>query len=794
MKLQKTFLVIFLLSFTFAFSQNLHDDVNAAFPSNLLVTDSNNTNGWTSPGSSTINSISTTPQNGLYALQLISTSTTDIDRVVEYTFDAVVSETYNIRIWVREGDANNSGDNRPEFSNWSDVSGFTTTIITTGTVWTEYNFTVTATSTAPIIRIYAHTALGTIGDSVDIDNVLITNSTADTTPPSTITDLASASVDETTLTLNWTAATDNVGVVDYGVFKDGVLESMTSNSNTYNVVGLSPSTSYDFTVYSIDAANNISLVSNTLNETTVDTTAPSTITDLSSASVTETTLTLNWTAATDNVAVTDYEVFQDEYFTLGLTGGANTLNINGLTPNTAYSYTVFAKDAAGNTSLVSNTHNISTLADTTAPTAITDLSSSNVGETTLTLNWTAATDNVAVTDYEVFQDAVSLGLTGGPNTFNVTGLTLGNSYDFTVYAKDAAGNTSLVSNTLNETTVDTTAPSTITDLSSASVTETTLTLNWTAATDNVAVTDYEVFQDAVSLGLTGGPNTFNVTGLTTNTTYNFTVFAKDAAGNTSLVSNTLNQTTLADTTPPTPPLNLFASNTTAFTTTLNWTISQSIDVTGYRIYQIGVGLVGTTTTETIYDIEELEEQTFYSFYVTAIDAENNESDPSNSIGINTPEENGAIFYSNLNSNLISVDWTTKDLFALGNVGIGTTPDANYKLAVDGNMVAEEVRVALKANWPDYVFAKDYKLPTLREVEEHINKYGHLMNIPSAKEVESDGISIGEMNSKLLRKIEELTLYIIDQEKKIEQLSNENKELLLLKNKVSEIEKALKNKE
>jgi hypothetical protein len=256
-----------------------------------------------------------------------------------------------------------------------------------------------------------------------------------------------------------------------------------------------------------------------------------------------------------------------------------------------------------------------------------------------------------------------------------------------------------------------------------------------------------------------------------------------------LVSNTHNISTI-DVTAPTSPENLYSSNVTAFTVELNWSISQSLDVTGYRIYQVGVGLVDTVGNQTSYLYEELDELTFYSFYIAAIDGANNESAASNTVGFTTPEENGAVFYNNLNSNRINVDWTTKDLFALGNVGIGTSPDPNYKLAVDGNIVAEEVRVALKANWPDYVFKKDYKLPTLIEVEKFIKQNGHLKNIPSAGETEKNGISIGDMNSKLLRKVEELTLYIIDQEKKINKLSNDNRELKLLKDRILEIEKEI----
>jgi len=95
----------------------------------------------------------------------------------------------------------------------------------------------------------------------------------------------------------------------------------------------------------------------------------------------------------------------------------------------------------------------------------------------------------------------------------------------------------------------------------------------------------------------------------------------------------------------------------------------------------------------------------------------------------------------------------------GNVGIGTkSPDA--KLAVNGTIHSKEVKVDM-TGWSDFVFKKEYNLPTLEEVEKHITEKGHLENIPNEEEVLKNGINLGEMNAKLLQKIEELTLYIID---------------------------------
>ncbi|MEH6681041.1 MAG: hypothetical protein V7724_10870 [Sediminicola sp.] len=100
----------------------------------------------------------------------------------------------------------------------------------------------------------------------------------------------------------------------------------------------------------------------------------------------------------------------------------------------------------------------------------------------------------------------------------------------------------------------------------------------------------------------------------------------------------------------------------------------------------------------------------------------------------------------------------------GNLGIGTTDPGSYRLAVNGKIRAKEIKV--EAEWADYVFFQDYPLPTLREVEEHIQKNGHLINIPSATEVKDSGIELGNMNRLLLEKIEELTLYILMQEKRL----------------------------
>ena len=99
----------------------------------------------------------------------------------------------------------------------------------------------------------------------------------------------------------------------------------------------------------------------------------------------------------------------------------------------------------------------------------------------------------------------------------------------------------------------------------------------------------------------------------------------------------------------------------------------------------------------------------------------------------------------------------------GNVGIGTTDPAGYKLAVNGNIRAKEIKV--ETGWSDYVFYPTYKLLPLAEVAKYIKTNQHLPDVPSAGEVAKNGINVGETNALLLKKIEELTLYLIEKDTK-----------------------------
>ena len=112
----------------------------------------------------------------------------------------------------------------------------------------------------------------------------------------------------------------------------------------------------------------------------------------------------------------------------------------------------------------------------------------------------------------------------------------------------------------------------------------------------------------------------------------------------------------------------------------------------------------------------------------------------------------------------------------GSVGIGTANTYTYSLAVNGSAIFTQAVVKLNNNWPDYVFQPGYRLPSLKSVEEYIRANNHLQGLPSADSVEKNGLDLGSTQAKLLEKIEELTLYTIELQKKVEKLETANKEL------------------
>ncbi|MBM7770186.1 chitodextrinase [Actinokineospora baliensis] len=439
-----------------------------------------------------------------------------------------------------------------------------------------------------------------------------------------VTDVAQNSV-----TLAWDAASDNVAVTGYDVYRGAILAaSVTGTSAT--VDGLTADTEYTFTVRAKDAAGNTSPASAAVKARTSpapDTTAPSAPGGLRSTGTTQTSVALAWDTASDNIGVTGYDVYQGATLATSVTGTSAT--VEGLTADTEYTFTVRAKDAAGNVSAASPavTARTSAAPDTTAPSTPSGLRSTGTSQTTIDLTWDAATDNIGVTAYDIYQGAtLAKSVTGTSAT--IDGLTADTEYSFTVRAKDAAGNTSPASAALTvrtQSTPDTTAPTAPSNLRSTSTTATSISLTWAPATDNVGVTAYEVFEGTTTVATTSDTTT-TITGLTPNTEHTYTVRAKDSAGNISPASAPLNVRTqpAPDTTAPTAPSNLRSTGTTPTSITLAWDpATDNVGVTGYQVFEGSTPIA--TTTDTTTTITGLTPDTEHTYTVKAKDAAGNTS-------------------------------------------------------------------------------------------------------------------------------------------------------------------------
>lgn len=135
--------------------------------------------------------------------------------------------------------------------------------------------------------------------------------------------------------------------------------------------------------------------------------------------------------------------------------------------------------------------------------------------------------------------------------------------------------------------------------------------------------------------------------------------------------------------------------------------------------------------------------------------------------VGTTSNHDLTFYTNLKENM--------RLTSNGNVGIGTQNPLE-KLSVNGKILCTAIKVAEVANWPDYVFKSDYQMPSLAELKLYIDKHQHLPEFPSEREVAKEGVDLGEMNKLLVKKVEELTLYLLEKDKQVKEQDEKLNEL------------------
>lgn len=367
-----------------------------------------------------------------------------------------------------------------------------------------------------------------------------------------------------------------------------------------------------------------------------DTTAPDNVTNLRASDVNQNSATLTWdaSASTDTVG---YEIWRAGVLLTTVTG--LVYNATGMTASTQYTYTVKAKDAAGNVASGTSV-NVTTTAqpsDDIPPDNVTGLSVGNITQTEVALTWHASASS-DIKDYRVYNGLTLIATVTGLS-YDVTGLAADTDYTFTVKARDASDNEASGSTVSVRTLAqgDTTAPEPVTNLTAGAPTQTTIPVTWTdsASTD---VIGFEVAYSADGTNytiVTGsvGPNetSYTVTGLSEDTAYTIRVIAYDAAGNRSIPATVQATTAAPDVVAPDPVTGLTTGTTTETTIPLSWTLSASGDVVSQEVAYSTDGTNFTVASDAVnnsstsYTVTGLTAETSYTLRVVAVDGAGNRS-------------------------------------------------------------------------------------------------------------------------------------------------------------------------
>ncbi len=352
-------------------------------------------------------------------------------------------------------------------------------------------------------------------------------------------------------------ASANIGYTPVNIWADFTVTSLVQNwingGFANNGITILTQNGPRFNAYSSEYNGNITLrpkLSVTYTVPGNDTTPPVRSAGAPSGSLPVNTTQATLSLATDELATCKYGTIPNTIFTSlpttfsTTTGTTHSTIVSGLVNGTAYTYFIRCQDSLGNT----NEDDFSIAFNINAdmpPSVPTNLNATPISISAINLSWTAATDDIGVSGYQIYRDSNQIA-TSTTTNYSDSGLMSSTTYSYTVSAFDTAGQFSAQSSAVNATTLtpDTQAPTTPTDLNIISVSSATVNLNWATSTDNVAVTGYRVFRNNVQVA-TSTLTSYADQGLASQTQYSYIVDAFDANANISSPSNTVATTTLA---------------------------------------------------------------------------------------------------------------------------------------------------------------------------------------------------------------------------------------------------------
>lgn len=484
----------------------------------------------------------------------------------------------------------------------------------------EFSFTTPEGENTYIIR-FASSGNGT----AYFDNVQAT--ALDLEAPTNPKNLKVNDVSSDSVSLSWEAATDNVGVMGYLVYRDNqLIQTVTGADLAYTDNGLTEDTTYTYEVRAVDQAGNVSVASNAVTARTklASSSPPAVPLNLKVTSVTTDSVSLSWESATDSIDVIGYIIYRDNQLIQGVIGAEEVAYTDiGLMEDTMYTYQVRAVDQAGNISEMSNTVTARTkpTEEILPPAAPLNLRIDDVTTNSVSLSWQEAIDNVDVASYNVYRDDQLV------QTLTGTDLT------YIVKAVDPSGNLSEASNAVTARTK-----------SAEDLTPPTPPLN--LRIDDVGVTGYHVYRDDQLIQtLSGTELSYIDTGLMEATTYTYKIRAVDQAGNLSEASSAVKARTkmTIEVSRPLPPTKLRSARVTEHEVALMWDApNESKEIMSYQVYRNNV-LVGEVAGETsLYTDKDLQENTKYSYVVKSKNKEGDLSEESNKIIVQTSKKHETV--------------------------------------------------------------------------------------------------------------------------------------------------------
>ncbi len=480
----------------------------------------------------------------------------------------------------------------------------------------------------------------------------------DVTPPLVPAPPSLQGVSQTQAVVVWTKTSDNVGVAAYNVYRNGVQVGTVNTPPTFYDSGLTPQTSYSYTVAAFDAAGNLSPQSAPLSVATLgypDTTPPTVPSGIRAAALSDLQISLAWTASVDNVAVSGYEIYRgtstSTIVPFSSTSANSYLDLQ-VVPGTTYYYQIDAFDTTGNHSARSAIFSSKTLPDTMPPTTPANVAAvAQTGPSTV-ITWSSSTDDYQVGSYQIYRglSPTNLLLIGGVPastlTFSDMHPSLGKTYYYTVVALDIARNASPMSSPVTVTFAPQAPPSVPTGIR-LSPTDVQISLTWTASTDNVPVVGYEIYRGTsptsiTALGTSPVPS-FTDLQVSPSTTYYYQIDSYDGSNSThSARSAIVTATTLPDTTPPTTPTNVSVVVQAGPLATITWNAStDNYRVGSYKVYRgtssTSLNVVGgvAATALTYADTHITSGKTYY-YSVAAVDVAGNVSVMSSPVMVTAP--------------------------------------------------------------------------------------------------------------------------------------------------------------